>query len=982
MVGLKQPLIIFLLFCLIALTSRIAFAQTDDENNFEQQLATINNLANKEKSISQFEQLLRLKELTASQRITALLAQAKAYFSLSNYQQAITVVLRAKKIALTANLLEHQAKANKLLGIVYYYQGELELALSAYQQSLGFYQKNANESVGYPLQRANLLNNIALVYSSLGDNSEALSYYQLAEPLYQKFGDEMDKVDVRFNIAILHINLKRFDVAITMLKDTIKLREQLNDNKGLASATASLGIAYKHSGKYDLAREHVLSALAYFQQHDLKHDTASQFHNISEIYNQLFNVEQAIYYAEKAIELSKEIGHQKAYSGGFQSLAKSYLHQGRLAEAKQALDVSTKVAVKINYQPVIVTNFALSALISAGQGDFTQALKDKQHYDKARFEAENAMLNEQLAKFESQQLAQQVLQLKQKRKLQQLRSVKSQQQRNFILFALASFLLFAFFIYRRYLESRLTNELETRVKQRTQALEFLTQELQQANQIKSQFLANMSHEIRTPLTAIVGHAELLLDEKVSEHDINKEINIIHGNSLHLLQLINDILDLSKIEANKFELELRQHDLQTIINDVSDMFSEQAQQKGLLFTIKHQISFPFIINVDGLRLRQILINLCANAIKFTAKGQVTLEINWLDQQLVFTVSDTGIGMSDQQLAQIFKLFTQADNSISRRFGGSGLGLSLSNQLAKLMAGSITATSKLRRGSQFCFTLPCQPQDNVSTRPIGDNTPSIEESSSQHFSGQILLADDHHDNRRLIARLLENLGLTVLLAENGKEAVDLCIKFQPKLVLLDIQMPEMDGVEAFKKLRSLGCQQAIYALTANAMSHEISQYLALGFTGHLKKPIEMNNFIAIIAKYYQNGSAKSPTDKKRLEENLSSVEETLAQVDLSDLIAEFKVNLAKDKQALMLYNKEKDYIALGKSAHSLSGAAQMFGFIELSQAAKELESAIKAYQQEDHPQRQEVVNEQDLTRYAVFSDLTYCLIDEINSIITIE
>ena len=617
MKGLKKLLVSFLILCFISTTSAPTFAQVDDENNFNAQLTKINSMLDKKQVIEPLELLLAQPKLSSLQQTATLLTLAKAFFTLSDYKQAIRVALQAKNIAIKANLEEEQA--NTILGVIYYYQGELELALTAYKKSLGFYRQAAEKNGMFSIKRANLLNNIALAYTSLGDSSEALNYYQLAEPLYQKYGDETDKVDVRFNIAILHITLKRFDVAISMLRSSLKQRQQLGDSKGVARVTANLGLAYKQSGQYHLAKDYVLSALGYFKKNEMKHDVASQLHNVSEIYNQLFNIDKAIEYAEKAVKLSKKIGHQKAYAGGLQSLAKAYLYQGKLAAAKTHLDLSTQIAIKINYQPLLDTNLGLSVLISAGQGHFSQALKDKQSYHKAQFEADNVLLNEQLAKFESEQLAQQVLQLQQKRKLQELRSVKSQQQRDFLLLALASFLLFAFFIYRRYLESRLTNELETRVKQRTQALEFLTEELQQANQIKSQFLANMSHEIRTPLTAIVGHAQLIVDGQVKEKNIDKEINVIYGNSLHLLHLINDILDLSKIEANKLELELRQQDLQVIINDVNDMFIEQAQKKGLSFSVEHRLNFPFIINVDGLRLKQILINLCANAIKFTDKG---------------------------------------------------------------------------------------------------------------------------------------------------------------------------------------------------------------------------------------------------------------------------------------------------------------------------------------------------------------------------
>ena len=977
---LKSLLLICLLFLLLTINLNVAVAEVSDKAYFATQLIEITNDPDKKAVVVQLDRLLANQKLTRLQQTSALLAKTKALFFLSHYDQAIKVAIDTQNISLKNNLKEQQAKASKLLGIIYYYQGELERALTAYEESLSFYQEFSNDNAIFAIKRANLLNNIALVYTSLNDASEALRYYQLAEPLYQEHGDELDKIDVRFNIAVLYINLNRFDVAIIMLKDIINQRQRLKDNRGVAEATANLGIAYKQSGQYKLAKEYVLSALTYFKKHNLKHDTASQLHNISEIYNQLFMIEPAIVYAKQAIALSKELGHQKAYAGALQSLAKAYLYQGKLAAAKRNLKLSTQVARKINYPIIPLDNLMISSLISAGQGNYASAFSEQKAYYKAQVEADNILLNKQLAKFESQRLAQEVLQLKQKRKLQQLSSVKSQQQRSFFLFALAAVLLFSFFIYRRHLEKHLTIELEKRVKQRTNALEVLTQELQQATKIKSQFLANMSHEIRTPLTAIVGHAQLLSDGKANEQCINKEVSIIQGNSQHLLHLIDDILDLSKIEANKLELELRHQDLQTIINDLNDIFSEQAQQKGLRFTVEHELSFPFIINVDGLRLKQVLINLCANAIKFTAQGSVTLNIAWYEQQLFFTISDTGIGMSEQQLTQIFELFTQADNSISRRFGGSGLGLSLSTQLAKLMAGNISVSSQLKQGSQFCLTLPCQHEDNklavTLLEPVIDN-------KNHYFSGQILLADDHDDNRHLIVRLLENIGLTVFAAKNGIEAVDLCIKHQPKLILLDIQMPDMDGIEAFKKLRSLGYEQPIYALTANAMSHEISSYLTLGFNGHLKKPIEMKSFISIIAQHFPQDQAKPAllgvNSGKYLDEKWLNIKDTLAQVDLSDLKIEFKQHLKQDKQALMGFKLEQDLIELGQLTHRLSGAAQMFGFIEISQASQELVKVLKSDQTKPSMELEQLSRENAQYVNRV-NDLTDCLIDEINLVIS--
>ena len=955
---LKQ---ITLLFFVLTISNLVGLNKVlAQHRSVQQQLSEIKQNTNKQQALLELSQLIKSPALNATEKVLISLQQGKTLLTLYQYNQGIEIVQQARTIAVQADLSSLAAQANKMLGILLYYQGELKPALKSYQKSLAYYDDNqANDVNTFAIERANLLNNIALVYTSLGQPNLALVNYQLAEPLYARYGDETDKIDVRYNIAVLHISLKRFDSAIDMLIVIVRKRQQLQDDFGVAQARATLGVAYKDSGQFELGIENILAALDYFQEHGYKHDIASQLHNMSEIYNDTFDIEQALFYGKQALAISKEIGHQKAYAGSLQSLAKASFYSGDLLQAEYYIERSITIGENIDYQALLTENLAISALIYASKQEFVKALAHQQKYQYRYLLASNNLLNDKLAEFESVQLHQKIVDLEQRRKLQSLRSAKIEQQRNIIILALVLILVVVFFIYRRYLEKRLTQELEFRVKQRTRELEDLTHELAQANQVKSQFLANMSHEIRTPLTAIVGHSEAIIHGDIEKNKVQEDIAVIHGNSLHLLELINDILDLSRIEANKFELEIQPLDLTELIQDLAHTFTDQAQQKHLRFTIEHQLALPFIIQVDSLRLKQILLNLCANAIKFTEKGQVTLDINWQNGQLVFTVTDTGIGLSKDHLAQVFEIFTQADNSISRRFGGSGLGLSLSNQLAKLMSGNISVTSKLGQGSTFCLTLPCIHINNDRLSTI--TASPIEHDSASLFSGKILLAEDHDDNRRLIARLLSGLGLEVIVASNGKEAVQLCLEHQPTLVLLDIQMPEMDGVEAFKALRDLGYKQPIYALTANAMSHEVSQYLGLGFTGHLKKPIERQTFIATIAKYFP-----SQSDNNSNTDLVTKAEESLAQVDLSDLVSEFKINLSDDKRNLLVSSGNNDIDKQAFLAHRLAGAAQMFGFNELNQAAKELEIIIKRESATDKPD------------HVLISELAHCLVDEISLI----
>ncbi|KGJ95265.1 ATP-binding protein [Colwellia psychrerythraea] len=966
--------IILLLFLFTTASLGLVDKTWAQDSQLKKQLTEISQKSDKKSALEELIILYGSPELTIGEKAEVSLSQGKVLFTLHQYNQGIDAVNNAIELAQQSELFSLKAQADKMLGILFYYQGELKRALKAYQISLAYYDNNQIIGMNmFAIERANLLNNIALVYTSLGQSNLALINYQLAEPLYARYGNEEDKIDVRYNIAALLISLRRFDSAIDILTVVIDKRQQLKDGYGVASAKADLGIAYKYSGQFALAKANLLSALEYFQQHGFKHDIAAQLHNMSELYNDMFDVEQAMYYGKKALIISEEVGHQKAYAGSLQSLAKAFFYSGNFKQAEHYIERSIAVGKKIDYQILLTENLAISALISASNQQFIKALKEQQQYEKSYLLTSNNTLNAKLAEFESEQLNQKIVDLEQRRKLQVLQSAKIEQQRNIIILLLILVLVVTFFIYRRYLERRLTQELELRVKQRTHELEDLTIELEKANQVKSQFLANMSHEIRTPLTAIVGHAEAIIHDDIDKDKVQEDIEVIHGNSLHLLELINDILDLSRIEANKFELEIQSLDLVELLQDLSHTFTPQAQQKHLDFTIEHQLPSPFIIHVDSLRLKQILLNLCANAIKFTENGQVMLSISRQKEQLIFTVSDTGIGLSEEHLAQVFEIFTQADNSISRRFGGSGLGLTLSNQLAKLMSGNIEVSSELGKGSCFCLTLPYQHDSNDSIAPLVAS-PAMD-SSEVFFSGKILLAEDHDDNRRLIARLLTSLGLEVIVASNGKEAVTLCVAHQPDLVLLDIQMPEMDGVEAFKTLRALGCNQPIYALTANAMSHEVSQYLGLGFTGHLKKPIERKHFIATIAKYLTNKPNKSAQINSQdnlirqaflTSELINKAEQSLSQVDLSDLIAEFKVNLSKDKEELIRYRDKGDIKAIALLAHRLAGAAQMFGFIELNQAAKELETIIRKGSMTDKPEHE------------LIGELTHCLVDEINLI----
>ncbi|QDT94788.1 ammonium transporter [Gimesia aquarii] len=386
-----------------------------------------------------------------------------------------------------------------------------------------------------------------------------------------------------------------------------------------------------------------------------------------------------------------------------------------------------------------------------------------------------------------------------------------------------------------------------------------------ANQAKSEFLANMSHEIRTPMNSILGFADILLGNLNDEENI-ESATIVKRNGEHLIEIINDILDLSKIEAGKITLENMQINTREIVSDIASLMQFKADSKGLNFIISFQNPIPETITSDPTRLRQILINLLGNAIKFTKSGSVELRTQLIQSkdaspQLQFDIIDTGIGLSEEAISQIYQPFTQADNSTTRKFGGTGLGLTITKRLVEMLGGMIQVKSTVNQGSTFTVTVNTGSLEAVPLLQLDEN--SITKSSSEINSHQLLetsvsnstrkalIVEDGVDNQRLISFLLKKEGIDVDLAENGKIGYEQAIvKFENgapyDFILMDMQMPVMDGYTATRKLRDAGYLSPIIALTAHAMKHDMEKCLDAGCDAYATKPIQKKKLMNIIAQ----------------------------------------------------------------------------------------------------------------------------------------
>jgi CheY-like chemotaxis protein len=356
----------------------------------------------------------------------------------------------------------------------------------------------------------------------------------------------------------------------------------------------------------------------------------------------------------------------------------------------------------------------------------------------------------------------------------------------------------------------------------------------------------MSHEIRTPLNGVLGMAHVM-DHDALEPVQRKRLDIIRQSGEALLAILNDVLDLAKIEAGKLELEEVVFDIIQLAEGVRAGFSATASQKGVKFDLKITRLARGPYRGDSMRIRQILFNLVSNALKFTEEGWVAVTIGWRKGRLAFTVQDTGIGMSAEQQKTLFEKFEQADASTTRRFGGTGLGLAISRHLAGIMGGAITVRSAEGKGTTFVVYLPVTRMPERRVSPARNKTRPLPQAAPSDTPLRLLAAEDNPINQLVLKTLLHQFGIEAVIVENGVDAVAAWESEPWDLILMDVQMPRMDGSAATRLIRARELAQKrprtpIIALTANAMTHQVSEYLAAGMDGVVAKPIEVSRLMA--------------------------------------------------------------------------------------------------------------------------------------------
>lgn len=514
------------------------------------------------------------------------------------------------------------------------------------------------------------------------------------------------------------------------------------------------------------------------------------------------------------------------------------------------------------------------------------------------------------------------------------------------------------------------NHLEELIQQRTSELNTALEKAEAANKAKSHFLANMSHEIRTPMNAIIVLTYILKQDGLTHQQLEK-LNQIDLSANHLLSIINDILDISKIEAEKFKLDYSDFNIETLFDQIKSISSEQANKKGL--TIKTEATdIPLWLNGDSTRIQQAIINFTSNAIKFSEQGNILIRVNKVEQKdnkilLRFEVNDEGIGIEPDKLKKIFQAFEQADVSTTRKFGGTGLGLTITSRLAQMMGGDAGVNSEPGKGSSFWFTAWLEIAEKQLLQPQKEHMKKSKEKLSSGYSGaRLLLVEDNKINREIAIELIKSSGISIDSAENGAEAVRMVSANPYDLILMDVQMPEMDGLEATRQIRLLPGKQdlPILAMTANVYKEDREACSDVGMNDFVAKPINPEKLFETLVKWLPAQNLKHKPELNAivaeniitqhegiLKSRLQAIDGLDSKIGLSNIGGNIKkfiqilqrFDLSYEEEINSLsenYKLEKNTDTVLSKTHKLKGAAGNLGLYAIQQSAELLEKKVRS------------------------------------------
>ncbi len=789
-----------------------------------------------------------------------------------------------------------------------------------------------SRKLGYPKGEGRGLNLKGSCYWLQGDYDEGLEELQKAFAIAKKIKEQQLKARVLNNFGNIHRDLGDLAKALNYFEEALVINEELGDELAQSVNLTSIAVLLYDLNDFESALEYALRCLPIFEH---AHDTT----RVSTLYNTLGNIyfkqgqfKEALRYFDLNIENTSS--GTSAYVMALSGIGKIRYRQGEYEEAKGYLNKALIEAQEHeNAEVQIISNYYLGRIASE-EGDYRQALQ----YMNTAFD----MADDYMRKHDMMSIHE---------SLSVLYDRMGDIPKAF--HHLKAYELLKEEIFKQTTFSKLRN---LQIRQRVELAQKEKEVAERTAQLKQQFMANMSHEIRTPMNAIVGMTRLLLSKEPKEEQL-RYLNAIQQSADNLLVIINDILDLSKIEAGKIEIEQTDFSLRDLVRSVNDVLLFKAEEKGIDLRINIANNIPNRFTGDPTRINQILINLAGNAVKFTDKGYV--EINTTIEKKVdkkywlrFNIIDTGIGIAPDYVESIFESFTQAGSDVARKFGGTGLGLTISKQLTTLMDGDITVNSELGKGTTFSVIIPLKEaaeQTEEKQREILDK-----ETLSQLDETHLLLVEDNDFNKMVAEETLKDKlpNITITHAINGEEAVKKVAHNRYDMVLMDIQMPVMDGVTATKKIRkelSLPASEVyIIAMTANVLQEDVTKYFDAGMNAYVSKPFQIDELLLkMAAALNKENQARPKVETSTPKEKTEATPTRTNKKALPDVVTDMQflrqlTNGKPDKMekyiGMFLENcprllgnidkaiEEKDYPSLKIAAHSLKPQLSYMGVKE--------------------------------------------------------
>jgi signal transduction histidine kinase len=689
---------------------------------------------------------------------------------------------------------------------------------------------------------------------SLGDYNQASLNYFEALKIFERIKNSRGMMGQYLNLGLIYFYQKNYRQAEYYFLKAQKSAEILNDKNTIISAYNNLGLVLIDEQKPLKALEYFNKVLNFDLSSGDSFNIADSYNNVGVVYQKLTKYDLAEKYFLQSAQIKKRLGDVEGYCNTNNNLAEIYLLTNQMLKADIVLLESEQLAIPKKLKSILVENYRIRHEWHVKQKNYKAAyhtfyayasLKDSLKYDELNLQLEKLQKQHELQK-SAKEISEKNLEL----------GEQKFKQRIFISILISIVVFFIVVLINYYRVKSLHSKLEIQ----QQKIMLQNQDLiksnieiikskkiaEEAARAKANFLSIMSHEIRTPLNAIVGLSNILFESK-DNHKNKEHLEILKDSSAHLLGILNDVLDLSKIEEGKVEIQQQQFNLNACIHRIAQLFRYKANEKGLDIHIDFDEQIPTQVISDELHLTQVLTNLLSNAIKFTHQGTVTILTELINRnqsgvEIRLCVKDTGIGIPIQHQQKIFEPFTQADTNTTRAYGGSGLGLSISTKLLQLMGTKLQLKSEEGVGSCFYFHILMR----VAEAAEGSEkvVPTMDKSILK--DKRILLAEDNTINVHVIKQFLTKWELTIQVAGNGKEAVEL-YKTQPfDLVLMDLYMPEMDGIEATKEILKINPAAKILALTATHESEIKEIVKSTGMKGYIMKPFQPDNLLQVLSQ----------------------------------------------------------------------------------------------------------------------------------------